>query len=119
VILLDGAGYDVARNLAGATGIGRGIYARAFGTDPARQRQLSPVTHAGAPDTPDWLILHVAHRAASSDQSRLLAERLTAAGARAQVVPVANTDHGRLNRALGTDGDPATAAVAAFLDRLF
>lgn len=119
VILLDGAGYDVAANMAANDGEAGRLYRNAFGTDPDRQRALSPVTHAGAPNAPAWLILHVAERAASTQQSRLLGEQLLAAGASVDLVGVSNTDHGRLNRDLGAPGDVATAEVARFLERLF
>lgn len=119
VILLDGAGYDVARNMAAADLEAPGLYRNAFGSDPARQRALSPVTHAAAPNALNWLILHVADRPASTEQSRLLGQSLLNARASVDVVGVANTDHGRLNRELGTEGDVATAKVARFLDALF
>lgn len=119
VVLLDGAGYDVVANMARPDLQMPGVYTRVFGSDQARQRALSPITHVGAPDASDWLILHVADRPQSRDQSEALAAALEAAGARAEVVAVEDTDHGRLNRELGTQGDRATATVDAFLDRLF
>lgn len=119
VILLDGAGYDVARNMAAPGLEAPQLYRNAFGSDPARQRALSPVTHAVAPNAPNWLILHVADRPASTEQSRLLGQQLLNARASVDVVGVANTDHGRLNRELGTEGDVATAEVARFLEDLF
>ncbi len=117
VILLDGAGYDVARNMAGDRVEAAMLYRNAFGDDPARQRALSPVTHAAAPNAPNWLILHVADRPASAEQSRLLGQALLNARASVDVVGVANTDHGRLNREIGAQGDVATAEIEQFLAR--
>jgi arylformamidase len=117
VVLLDGAAYD-ATGLDAAPGFAGRLYRRAFGADPERQRRLSPVAHAARPDAPNWLILYVADRARSGGQSRLLGERLRGAGARVEVISVPDTDHGRINRELGRQGDPATAAVQRFLGRL-
>lgn len=119
VLLLDGAGYDIARQMASGGPVTGRMYDAAFGNDPARQRALSPMSHAAAPNAPSWLILHDGNRAASGEQSRALGAALIRAGAAAEVVAVADTDHGRLNRELGTQGDVATAAVDAFLDRIF
>lgn len=118
VILLDGAGYDVARNMAGDRVKAGALYRSAFGDDPARQRALSPVTHAAAPNAPNWLILHVADRPASAEQSRLLGQALLNARASVDVVGVANSDHGRLNREIGTPNDVATGEIETFLARV-
>ena len=119
VVLLDGAGYDVPANMARSDLQAPRIYENAFGTDPARQAALSPINHVGAPDAPAWLILHVANRHQSRDQSEALAARLREAGAGAEAVAISNTNHGRLNRELGKDGDAATERVDAFLRELF
>lgn len=119
VILLDGAGYDVAATMAQRSRQARRIYDQAFGSNPARQQALSPVTHVGGPDAPNWLILHVADRAQSTTQSRALAEKLEPTGAKATAVAVPDTDHGRLNRELGSEGDWATDRVDEFLGSLF
>ncbi len=118
VILLDGAGYDVARNMAGDQVEAGMLYRNAFGDDPVRQRALSPVTHAAAPNAPNWLILHVADRPASAEQSRMLGQALLNARASVDVVGVANTDHGRLNREIGAPGDVATGEIEQFLTRI-
>ena len=118
VILLDGAGYDVARNMAGDPVEAGMLYRNAFGDDPARQQALSPITYAAAPNAPNWLILHVADRPASAEQSRLLGQALLNARAAVDVVGVANTDHGRLNREIGAEGDVATAEIETFLARI-
>ena len=119
VVLLDGAGYDVVANMAAARRQARRMYDNAFGADPVRQRALSPITHVGAPDASNWLILHVASRLKSRDQSNALAVSLRAAGAEAEAIAIADTNHMRLNRELGQDGDAATAKVDAFLERAF
>ncbi|MBV7264799.1 alpha/beta hydrolase [Erythrobacter ani] len=120
VILLDSAGYDIPKNIAEAASRTRHLYLDVFGDDPARQRALSPVTYVGAPDAPSWLALYVADRERSAGQAQLLASELTAAGANVQAVPIPNTDHGRLNREIGTEAGAAqTQAIDAFLKDVF
>ncbi|WP_373486468.1 alpha/beta hydrolase [Blastomonas sp.] len=115
VILLDGAGYDVARQMADQPMIARSIYTRAFGSDPVRQARLSPITHAAAPNAPRWLILHVARRTDAATQSNALASVLTAAGASAEVTSIDGETHMTINRELGVGDNPHTRAVSDFL----
>ena len=118
VILLDGAGYDIVRQMASPRYPVRRMYEAAFGTNPSRQRALSPTHHAAAPNVARWLILPVAHRQDSVAQSNGLAIALRRAGAGVQVTPVPNSSHSKLNRQLGTAGDFATAEVDRFLASL-
>jgi acetyl esterase/lipase len=115
IILLDGAGYDIAQQMARPGNPVAGMYDAAFGRDPARQRSLSPTLHAAAPNAPSWLILPVASRADSTAQSNGLAAGLKANGANATVVPVPGENHGSLNRGLGAAGDFATGEIDRFL----
>lgn len=119
VILLDGAGYDVARQMQSARGALSGMYQDAFGSDPERQARLSPASHGTSPNIASWLILHVAQRPDSTAQSSLLANALRAGGATVQVEALSGTDHGRLNRELGAADKPQTALVSAYLAGLF
>jgi hypothetical protein len=96
-----------------------GLYAEAFGTDPARQKALSPMTHVGGKDAPHWLALYVAERPGSRMQSDALMAALAKAGASAQATAITGTDHGRMNRDLGTDvGAAQTQAVDVFLKQV-
>ena len=117
-VLLDGAGYDVATQMASPVNRVGTMYGAAFGTDPARHRRLSPLHHAAAPNAPKWLILAVAQRADSTAQGTALAAALTRAGAAARVVGVPDSSHAMLNRQLGTAGDFATSQIDAFLGAL-
>ena len=118
VILLDGAGYDVPAQMASAGPWLRRMYEQAFGTLPARQRALSPLTHVAAPNARSFLILHV-DRPDSQAQSQRLGEALKRAGTPAEVRHVPDSNHMLLNRRLGTDGDPATEMVDSFAFRAF
>jgi acetyl esterase/lipase len=115
VVLLDGAGYDVARQMARPGNLVAGMYDAAFGTDPARQRALSPTHHAARPNVASWLVLPIERRPDSTAQSQARAAALARAGTKARVVPVPGESHGSLNRGLGEPGDFATAEVDRFL----
>lgn len=117
-VLLDGAAYDVAVQAANPRNRVADMYAAAFGKNPARHRRLSPLHHAAAPNAPSWLILAIAERRDSSAQGQALAAALTRAGAKALMVHVPNSSHGKLNRQLGAAGDFATNTVDAFLSGL-
>ncbi len=117
VVLLDGAGYDLAKGAAAREGRSARLYDEVFGTDPARLAKLSPSENVSAPDAPDWLILYVADRTRSPVQSKMLAEKLRETGARAESVAIPNTDHRRMNTELGTD-NMATQKVDAFINAL-
>lgn len=120
VVLLDGAGYDVPLNIEGAPYQGRQVYEYAFGFDKERQERLSPVTHVGGPDAPNWLALYVEDRAIAKKQAGLLVDGLNAAGSSAKAVPISDTDHGRMNREIGTpEGAAQTEAINAFLAQVF
>lgn len=120
VVLLDGAGYDVAQNMEDAEFQARRVYEDAFGFDEERKKALSPVTHVGGADAPNWLALYVEDRAIAKKQADLLVARLTSAGQSASAVAIANTDHGQMNRDIGTEaGKAQTEAIDAFLTNLF
>lgn len=118
VILLDGAAYDVTRQVADGRNRLPEMYQAAFGTDPKRQAALSPTMQAGGPNAADWLILPVAARADSTKQSQALAAALRKGGSQATVTPVPDSSHMLINRNLGTAGDFATAQVDAFTQRV-
>ena len=120
VVLLDGAGYDVAQNIEDANYRGRRVYEEAFGFDAERHKALSPVTHIGGPDAPNWLALYDETRAIAKKQAELLTTGLGDTGSAAEAVAIADTDHGRMNREIGTpEGAAQTQAIDAFLARVF
>ena len=119
VILLDGAGYDIAKSIDAARPMGRRLYNSAFGTDPERQTSLSPMTHVGGKDAPNWLALYVEERQISRMQSHSLADALASQGISASAVAISGTNHGRINREMGLPaGTAQTEAVDAFLERV-
>ena len=120
VIALDGACYDIPRQLAAAGRFMRGTYIEAFGSEPARQRALSPALQTLKRDTPAFLIAHI-DRADGKAQSDALAKALMQAGISAEVHGVDGTGllgHLEINRSLGRADYPATAVVDAWLRKL-
>ena len=115
IVLLDGAGYDIARQMARPGNSVAGMYDAAFGKDVARQDALSPTLHAAAPNVANWLILPINRRDDSKAQSKALAAALRPAGASARVVPVPGESHSTINKGLGESGDFATGEVDRFL----
>ena len=115
VVLLDGAGYDIAAQMARPGNPVAGMYDAAFGKEPARQQALSPTLHAAAPNVANWLILPIDRRDDSKAQSEGLAAALRRAGASAKVVPIPGESHASLNQGLGETGDFATDEVDKFL----
>ena len=124
VVLLDGAGYDVPATIADAKTEGRtramNLYREVFSDDPERQKALSALSHVGGPDAPHWLALYVDGRKATQTQSQSLVNALAETGASAGALPIADTDHSRLTREIGTDSGAAqTQAIDAFLAEVF
>jgi acetyl esterase/lipase len=121
VIPIDGAAYDVPKQLAIGARIMGQTYDQAFGTDPARQRALSPTLQAAAPNAPSFLILHV-QRKDGIEQSRALAEALRKAGTPVQINDFPGTGlqgHMTINRSLGDPAYPATKVVDDWLQARF
>lgn len=120
VILLDGAGYDVAKAMEDAGPRQWQMYNAAFGNDPERHSALSPLTHVGGQDAPHWLALYVEDRDASRDQSDALVKALIENGASAVALPIIDTNHSRIKQEMGTaQGATQTKAVDAFLETVF
>lgn len=121
VIPIDGAAYDVPAQMKDGPSIMQKTYAQAFGTDPARQKAVSPTLQAGAPNAPDFLLLYV-QRADGVRQAEAFAAALTAGGSRVEKGSFPGEGlkgHAEINRSLGDPGYAATATVDAWLKRVF
>ena len=114
VIPIDAAGYDVAAQMKVAPWLAKRMYIPAFGTEPARQKALSPITHAGGRDAPRWLLIHVVSRDDAAAQSNAMAAALRKGGATAEVQAIPGT-HMTANRDFGKADYPAQAAVDALV----
>jgi acetyl esterase/lipase len=119
VILLDGAAYDVPREIAESGPSSSKPYLDVFGSEPVRQRALSPTSHAEAPNAQRFYLLYLVDRAGSEPQTRELAEGLRRAGTVVHIEGISSESHSRLNRSLGALDDPATSIVDGILYDLF
>jgi len=121
VVLLDGAAYDVARQLSIGAPLMQRTYVQAFGSDPERQKRLSPTLQAAKPNAPAFLILHV-QRPDGITQSEALAAALRAAGTPVEIHGFPGTGlagHAEINRRMGEADYPATAALDRWLKQVF
>lgn len=120
IVPLDGAAYDVSRQLDEGPGIMGRTYRAAFGEDPVRQQRLSPTLQAAAPNAGEFLILHV-QRPDGIRQSEALGAALRQAGASVEVRGFPGTGlggHAEINRRMGDPDYPATPVLDAFLARV-
>lgn len=117
-VLLDGAGYDVPRQIEiAALPALKELYIDAFGTDPLKQKDASPISHvAKEKQIPPFLILHIASRRDGKLQSESLAKAINEVGGSAKVYSAAGKTHGTINRELGLAGDAPTKEVFGFLE---
>jgi arylformamidase len=120
VIPIDGAAYDVGQQIAQAGPFLRKTYASAFGSDPARQRALSPIAQAAAPNAPAFLLIHVQRDdgvaqntalEAALKRARTLVERRDFSGDGLR-------GHMEINRRLGDPAYAPTAEVDAWLGKV-
>lgn len=120
-IPIDGAAYDVPAQTKDGPPIMQKTYAQAFGTDPARQKALSPTLQAAAPNAPKFLLLHV-QRPDGVRQAEALDKALTAGGSeveRGSFPGEGLQGHADINRRLGDPAYAPTATVDAWLKRVF
>ncbi|MFM5886524.1 MAG: alpha/beta hydrolase [Novosphingobium sp.] len=121
VVPIDGAAYDVPRQMTEGPKMMQQTYAQAFGSDPARQRALSPTLQAAAPNAPRFLIIHV-QRPDGIAQSQALEAALRQGGTKVERRDFPGTGlsgHGEINRQLGNPAYAATPVVDAWLAATF
>ena len=123
-VAVDGDTYDVPLQVATSAARRKSLgqpdpkfgHPEKFGP-PDRQRDLSAVRHiARDKGIPPFLILHVADHTDTTAQAHRLWSELREASVPAQVFGAEGTDHVRLDRDLGVQGDPSTAKLFAFVD---
>lgn len=121
VIPIDGAAYDVPAQTKDGPPILQKTYKQAFGADPARQKALSPTLQAAAPNAPKFLLLYV-QRLDGIRQAEALDKALTAGGSKVERGSFPGEGlqgHADINRRLGDPSYAPTAAVDAWLKRVF
>jgi hypothetical protein len=87
--------------------------------DLEKQRQFSVVNHI-APNKgiPPFLLIHVADHTDTTAQAYRLWAALDQAGIPARLFGAEGTDHVKLDRDLGNDGDAATKEMFEFTDQV-
>ncbi len=121
---VDGACYDVARQIAASSFMARRMYIPAFGSEVGRQRALSPIAHVGGGDVADWLILFDEGRDDAVTQSQALSAALSRSGSASVAMGLAVEGrstlarHGAMIQTLGTPGYPGNAAVERLMARV-
>jgi hypothetical protein len=121
VIPIDGAAYDVPAQMMDGPPIMQATYKQAFGTDPARQKALSPTLQGAAPNAPQFLLLYV-QRPDGVRQAKALGTALEAGGSRVEHGSFPGEGlqgHAEINRRLGDPAYAPTATVDALLTRVF
>jgi acetyl esterase/lipase len=121
VVAIDGAAYDVPAQLSDGPMMMQRTYEEAFGSEPARQRQLSPTLQAAAPNVRNFLLLHV-QRPDGVRQANELAAALRAGGSVVEVGSFPGTGlvgHIEINRRLGDPRYAATETVDNWLKQRF
>lgn len=114
VMPIDGACYDVARQMKQQPLISKKLYEPAFGIDPVRQKALSPITYGAGPNAPDWFLLYSSKRKDSTEQNKLLEEAVKTGGSRTESLALP-LGHGPINIELGTPGYGGNAAIEKWL----
>lgn len=121
VIPIDGAAYDVTRQLQIGAPRMEETYSQAFGADLERQRALSPTLQAAPPNAARFLLLHV-QRPDGVEQAAALAAALREAGTTVEVGSFPGTGmlgHMVINRRLGEPDYPVTTTVDRWLKDTF
>jgi acetyl esterase/lipase len=87
-----------------------------FGTDPAKHRDFSAVTHVSKDKgIPPFLILHVSGHPDTTAQAQRLANVLKEAGVPVTLFGGKETTHNKINADLGLPDDPGTKALFDFV----
>lgn len=90
-----------------------------FGNSAEKHKDFSAVTHiAKDKSIPPFLVLHVANHPDNSAQAFRLGAVLKAADIPVKVFGAKDTDHTKINANLGTAGDPSTAELLGFIQRV-
>lgn len=121
VVPIDGAAYDVPAQTRDGPPIMQATYKQAFGTDPVRQKALSPTLQAAAPNAPQFMLLYV-QRPDGVRQAKAFGDALTAGGSLVEHGSFPGEGlqgHAEINRRLGDPAYAPTAAVDDWLKRLF
>lgn len=115
---IDVSVYDIPKRMTMTGSVGTGNFQELFGETTETQADFSPVAHvAKGKDIPAFLILHVADRPETKEQSHHFADVLKAADVEATVVGGEGKTHGTINSELATVDDEVTKSFWAFITK--
>ena len=121
VISLDTNAYDVARQVAGSSG----LYRQVFGSDPEQHRSASPLMQVSSGKSiPPFLVCFSSGLTARVNPNRSqaaneFADKLKQAGISATVIDASDRNHGQINQRFGAaDDGKVTGASKEFLLKL-
>ncbi|NJC35129.1 acetyl esterase/lipase [Sphingomonas jejuensis] len=116
VVMLDSAVLDVPPLMRSALPGMMPHHDSAFGEDPAFQRAMSPMTHAGdGDDVGRWLLVVDAGTPSGVAQAERFAALLRRGGADVTIDRVANSSHGRIEAEFGLPADPLATDTLRWL----
>lgn len=117
VVLLDGAAYDIPRQIEIALlPAMKEMYRSVFTNNLELQKEASPITHISkGKEIPPFLIFYVATRRDGKIQSEALSARLKENEISSRVIPAENKNHATINREIGLPGDVPTQQIFEFL----
>lgn len=112
----DTEAYDVPRALSSASDQQRMILENAFGTDPAVQREASPIEHVRANDIPPFILATRGEPSRKAMQESFRAA-LSDAGVEASVIDASGLSHEEVSDRIGATGDEVmTPPLMSFLE---
>lgn len=120
VIPIDGAAYDVPRQMKEGPQMMQATYQTVFGGNETRQRTVSPTYQADAPNVSRFLVLHI-QRPDGIAQSNALAAALKKGGTEVEILSVPGQGlqgHAEINRRMGDPSYAPTSVVDLWLKNL-
>ncbi len=121
VITIDGAAYDVPRQIKDGGNFMHDTYEQTFGTAPSRQRALSPTFQAARPNAAAFLLIHVQRKDGIAQNEEFEAALRTAGTlvTRRGFAGDGLRGHREINRSLGDPAYVATPVVDIWLKQQF
>lgn len=118
VVLLDGAGYDMALLMKNAGSKMKEWYTDAFGKSKKDWDMASPVNFIESENTPPFMIAYADDDEHSQKQAIMLAKKLSDANVKNKVFHYEKKTTSSINKDLGRESDKATEDVYRFLQEI-
>ncbi len=118
MVLVSGAGYDLADEATYAAGASRSYFERRFGGDGDWQARASVVTNVDAPAPPALMLTAEGEGPTFERQSNRLFEVISPLAPASKRHEVEGQNHQRILVSMSRAGDPASETALAFLDEV-